>query len=47
MAISVNSISVVEIPVSTNVYNVGSQQPVIIELGPVGPQGIQGADGSQ
>jgi hypothetical protein len=45
MAIDVTSISTVEIPVTTNVYNVGSTQPQIIELGPVGPQGIQGVKG--
>jgi len=45
MAIDVSSISTIEIPITTNVYNVGSVQPQIIELGPVGPQGIIGATG--
>lgn len=45
MAIDVSSISTVEIPVSTNVYNIGSTQPQIIELGPIGPQGISGVSG--
>ena len=45
MASTVNSISTVLIPTTTNVYNVAIQENQVIELGPVGPQGIQGAAG--
>ena len=46
MTSTVNSISTVLIPTTTNVYNVAIQENQVIELGPVGPQGIQGASGA-
>ena len=38
----VYSISVVEIPVTTTVLNVDSTQTVVVELGLIGPQDIDG-----
>ena len=37
-----DSISIVEIPVVTNVYDIATTQLDIVELGPIGPQGPMG-----
>ena len=46
MASTINSISTVLIPTTTNIYNIAVDEVQVIELGPVGPQGIQGAQGA-
>ena len=47
MAITVNSVSTVLIPQTTNVFNVGTNQFTTLELGVLGPQGPQGSQGVQ
>ena len=46
MAVTPDSISVIEIPIATNVFDVLTTQTLTIELGPIGPQGPQGYAGT-
>jgi len=46
MTVTPDSISVIEIPISTNVFDVLTTQTLTIELGPLGPQGPSGPQGS-
>ena len=45
MTVTPDSISVVEIPVATNVFDISTTQLNTVELGPIGPQGPQGDPG--
>lgn len=47
MSVTVNSVSTVLIPETTNVFNVGTNQFTTLELGVLGPQGPQGIQGAQ
>jgi hypothetical protein len=42
MAVTPDSISVIEIPTTTNVFDVLTTQTVTLQVGPQGPQGPQG-----
>jgi len=42
MTTTPDTISIVEIPVTTNVYDIAVSQLNTVELGPIGPQGPMG-----